>query len=248
MDGLWRIELLGRLRVTGRDRIISRFRRQKEGVLLAYLAYDSHRSHPRDGLIEMLWPERDLDAARRDLRVALTSLRRLLEPPGIPSGAVIRADRATVQINPQAITTDAACFEASLKSACRAPDSTERNCRLMDAVELYGGDLLPTYYEDWIFPERQRLLEAYLQALQQLAHLSEHAGDLRRAIQWTRRAVSADPLREESRRDLIRLLAALGEGEAARREAQALHQISTDKLDGVGKSALGARWGWMPDG
>jgi predicted ATPase/DNA-binding SARP family transcriptional activator len=241
MDGLWRIELLGRLQVTGRDRVVSRFRRQKEGVLLAYLAYYSHRSHPRDGLIEMLCPERDLDAARRDLRVALTSLRRLLEPPGVPSGAVIRADRATVQMNPQAIATDAACFEAALKSACRAPDATERACRLMDAVELYGGDLLPAYYEDWIFPERQRLLEAYLQALQQLAHLAEHAGDLHRAIQWTRRAVSADPLREESRRDLIRLLTALGEGEAARRETQALHQLSTDELDGGGRDGATGR-------
>jgi predicted ATPase/DNA-binding SARP family transcriptional activator len=233
MDELWRIELLGRLQVTGRDRVVSRFRRQKEGVLLAYLAYYPHRSHPREGLIEMLWPERDLDAARRDLRVALTSLRRLLEPLGVPSGAVIRADRATVQMNPQAIATDVASFEAALKSAGRAPDAAERKRRLMDAVELYGGDLLPAHYEDWIFPERQRLLEAYLQALQQLGHLSEQEGDLRRAIQWGRRAVSADPLREEGRRDLIRLLAALGEGEAVRRETQALHQLSAGELDAL---------------
>src|SRR5262249_53768861 len=148
MDELWRIELLGRLQVTGRGRVVSRFRRQKEGALLAHLAYYPHRSHPREGLIEMLWPERDLDTARRDLRVALTSLRRLLEPPGVPSGAVIRADRAAIRIDPQAIETDVASFEAALKLASRAPDVTERTCRLMDAVELYEGDLLPAYYED----------------------------------------------------------------------------------------------------
>jgi hypothetical protein len=38
MNALWRIELLGRLQASCRDRVITRFRRQKTAVLLAYLA------------------------------------------------------------------------------------------------------------------------------------------------------------------------------------------------------------------
>ena len=49
-----RIELLGWLRMVGADRVIDRFRTQKVAALLAYLAFHSQRSHPREELIEIL--------------------------------------------------------------------------------------------------------------------------------------------------------------------------------------------------
>ena len=66
MHSPWQIELLGWLRVVSGGgapagdqppRVISRFQTQKTGSLLAYLAYHCHRSHPREALIELLWPE-----------------------------------------------------------------------------------------------------------------------------------------------------------------------------------------------
>src|SRR5262249_56949846 len=102
----WRIELSGGLRVPRGPQVFRRFRMQKAGALLAYLAYYSHRSHPRDALIELLWPESDLEAGRNRLSVALSSLRRQLEPPGVPAGAVIMADHGPVHLNPVAVTTD----------------------------------------------------------------------------------------------------------------------------------------------
>ncbi len=49
----WRIALFGVLRAEGDGRVVTRFRRQKTGVLLAYLAYHPSRSHLRDALIEL---------------------------------------------------------------------------------------------------------------------------------------------------------------------------------------------------
>src|SRR5260370_10813136 len=62
------------------DRVISRFRSQKTGGLLAYLAYHSHRTHQREALIELLWPGRDPAASRDGLSTELSWLRRQLEP------------------------------------------------------------------------------------------------------------------------------------------------------------------------
>src|SRR5262245_48049647 len=59
MELRWRIELLGGLRATRGDRVVTRFQRQKAGALLAYLAYFRQRPHPRPVLIELLWPECD---------------------------------------------------------------------------------------------------------------------------------------------------------------------------------------------
>src|SRR5437016_2265295 len=100
MDTPWRIELLGWLRATQSRYLVRRFRMQKTGALLGYLAYYPHRSHPRETLIELLWPECDPAAGRNRLSVSLSSLRRQLEPPELPAGAVILADHATVQLNP----------------------------------------------------------------------------------------------------------------------------------------------------
>src|SRR6187549_2959263 len=100
MDARCRIELLGELRVEQNGRVMTRFRTRKFGLLLAYLAFYLHRSHPRDELIEMLWPECVPEVGRDRLSTALSSLRRQFEPPGVPAGAVIIADRFSVRLNP----------------------------------------------------------------------------------------------------------------------------------------------------
>jgi DNA-binding SARP family transcriptional activator len=62
MDGCWRIEMLGGLRAVQGDHVLTRFRTQKTGALLAYLAYYPQRPHLRDALIELFWPDGDLSA------------------------------------------------------------------------------------------------------------------------------------------------------------------------------------------
>src|SRR5687767_5687710 len=117
MDTGYRVEMLGRFRVQQGSREITRFRTQKTAALLAYLAFYSSRSHPRDVLIELFWPKSELDAARTNLSVALNALRSQLEPPGVPQGAILIADRSQVRLNPIAFTTDVEDFEQALKEA-----------------------------------------------------------------------------------------------------------------------------------
>jgi DNA-binding SARP family transcriptional activator len=214
----WRIEMLGGLRAARGNRVLTRFRTQKTGALLAHLAYYSQRSHLRDALIELFWPDSDLSAGRNNLSRELSWLRQRLEPPDISSGTVIAADRAAIRLNPDAITTDVAAFEAALHTAERAASPTERAPHLAEAIETYGGELLPGYYDDWILQERAWLAGRYFQALGQLlAHL-EQTGEISQALEYARQGVRVDLLREESHRDLIRLLATAGQPDAALRQ------------------------------
>src|SRR5436190_12811857 len=81
-----RIQLLGELRITFAGQEAPRSFTRKIGGLLGYLAITHsvgtrlHRAHSRDELIELFWPEADLEAGRASLRSALPLLRRLLEP------------------------------------------------------------------------------------------------------------------------------------------------------------------------
>lgn len=71
MQAFLRIELLGSLRAVGRDCTVVRFRTRKAAALLAYLAHYPHGPHPREVLIEVLWPGCDPAAGRNRLRQAL---------------------------------------------------------------------------------------------------------------------------------------------------------------------------------
>ena len=156
-----------------RERVINRFRTHKTGALLAYLAYHRDAALSRDRLVDAIWPEDDVDQARQKLRLALHSLHNQLEPPEIPRGSVLVADRASVKLNPPAYSTDVAEFEAALRAATSAASDVTRVQQLMQAAELYRGPLLSDYFEEWIEPERERLADAHFHALGQLTHYWE---------------------------------------------------------------------------
>src|SRR5262245_2317015 len=99
-----RIEMFGGLRVRLNGRTIERFRTRKAASLLAYLALFPDRSHPREELIDIFWPDMDIESARNNLRQSLFSLRHLLE--GASADSIFLADNSSVQIRPEAITTD----------------------------------------------------------------------------------------------------------------------------------------------
>src|SRR5207247_1625562 len=143
----WRVELFGGLRVERAGVCITHFRTQKSALLLAYMALSCgagsrrQRVHRRDDLASLRWPASDALSARASLRHALSLVPRVLEPEGTPHGSVLIANRASVQLNPQAITTDVAEFEAALEEAARAGDRAAGGRCLARAVDLYHGEL-----------------------------------------------------------------------------------------------------------
>jgi predicted ATPase/DNA-binding SARP family transcriptional activator len=224
------MELLGRLRVIRGDRAITRFRWQKTALLLAYLAYYRGRPQSREVLVELLWPGCDPELGRDRLSTALSSLRRQLEPPDLPTHRVLIADRWEVGVNPDAVTTDVAEFEAAVAASARARSDLERSSLLEEAVEAYSGELLPGYVEEWVLQERERLAEQFLQTIGQLIRSWEQQGDLSRALRYARRGVAVDALREDSHAELIRVLIAAGQMEAARRQYQELERLLDQEL------------------
>ncbi|TMH07815.1 MAG: hypothetical protein E6H67_02675 [Betaproteobacteria bacterium] len=77
---VWQIQLLGGLRATHGNCVIAQFPSRPIAMLLARLALQPQRRHAREELIELLWPNVELDVGRNRLRQVLSTLRRLLEP------------------------------------------------------------------------------------------------------------------------------------------------------------------------
>ncbi|NIV36479.1 MAG: hypothetical protein GWN58_45700, partial [Anaerolineae bacterium] len=65
--------------------------------------------------------------------------------------------------------------------------STVELRKLGEGIELYRGDLLSGFYDDWILLEQQRLRYAYLGALHQIAVLYKSRGEFETALTYARR-------------------------------------------------------------
>lgn len=223
--------MFGGLRLRVEEQEFSHFRTQKTAALLAYLAYHPERAHPREVLMELLWPDCVEAAARRSLSTALWSLRQQLGTM-LPGGErLLRADRAKVALSGPGLVTDVQAFLTALGEARTGRDPEGRMAPLSRAVELYQGELLHGLYEDWIFPEQTRLAALYQQALAELCTVHEAGGNLSTALEYATLAVRHDPLCQAHRYRIMRLYAASGQGSVALAHYQEFERLLRRELD-----------------
>ena len=237
MPGQWHVEILGGLRCchtseNGAFHTIDRFHSQAASTLIAYLAYHPG-PHAREVLVDLLWPNHDLGRGRSHLRVTLSGLRRLLEIPDAPDQFFL-SDRHSIGLNTQSVTSDVAEFKNALRNAINsaaASDPMLQSRYLAQAVELYRGDLLPGHYEEWVIAGRQYLEESFFAALRQLIAQRESEGAWSQAVEYARRGLRIDALREDVQRDLMRCLVAAGQSAQALRQYRELERLLKTQLD-----------------
>lgn len=226
------IELLGGLRVHHGHRVITRFRTQKAGSLLAYLAFYRDRLHPREELIEWLWPNTDPSTGRMNLRSALASLRKQIEPLGLSRGSIIVSHgNEYVSLHPDAGVTDTAEFESALARAKNSASPDENVRSLARAVELYGGPLLPGRFDPWVLVERERLADRYRSALRQLGEQSARSGHTEITLDCVYRMLVDDPFDDELYNDATHLLKAAGQPESVLRKFSELERLLRELTD-----------------
>jgi len=150
--------------------------------------------HARSQVAGRLWPDVMESSARASLRNALSGVRRALGPT---ADRVLIAGRETVGLagEPEA-WVDASVFDALI-----AASEHER------ALALCGGELLAGLDDDWVLAARDAYRERRSRALQAVADTWASAGDLERAIRYSRERVALDPFDEPAHRDLIVRLA-----------------------------------------
>lgn len=208
----WRIRLLGTFEVRSGNVCHVRCRTAKIEVVLAWLAWSIGKPIPRELIAAELWPDSEPGAASSNLRFALNSIRRQLEPAGVPRGSVVQNVGNRVMLNPQAATCDLVLFRRLLR---KRPGMTpeERQKNLMMAIDLYRGELLPGHYEEIVERERQQVAVEFWDALQEVSRLLQKSGALEEQIQVARRLADENLDDEEAQARLLSLLAVAGRHE-----------------------------------
>jgi DNA-binding SARP family transcriptional activator len=188
--------------VNGRP--LAHLRWHKEHWLLALLALRGGRAVERAWLAGTLWPESAEAHAGHSLRNCLTDLRHALGPE---ASRLSSPTLQTLSLDLTGAAVDVVAFDAALARGDAGS--------LEEAVSLYRGPLLEGCVEEWVFQARQAREQGYLAARERLAALALERGETGEAERQLRSVVAVDPLREETQRALMQVLAAGGNYAAA---------------------------------
>ncbi len=190
---------------------------KKSLLAFKYLALNRKKGFvPREVLMELLWPESPLEIAQRNLNMAISTLRRTLEPAmrrGQSSYLLASKDAFQLDLGPGG-WTDAEIFERKAAAARKARETGDFDVcfvALREAIDLYRGPLLPEEgRDDWCAGERKQLAASYGQLLVDLSTELLRRGDYAQAISVLDKAISLDPASEELCRKQMQLHAQTG--------------------------------------
>jgi DNA-binding SARP family transcriptional activator len=214
------LHLLGDFLAVSGDTPLTTISVPRQQSLLAYLLLNRDAPQDRSHLAFLLWPDSTEGQAHTNLRKLLYQLRQAF--PDIDH--FLHTNNRSVQWRAAQAdvswTLDILQFEQALLRAEQANkdhDTTTMRQALEQAMGLYRGDLLPSCYDEWILPERDRLRQLFLQAAEDLLALLEQECDYTAAIAVAQRLLRQDPLLEATYRQLMRLHALRGDRAAALR-------------------------------
>jgi DNA-binding SARP family transcriptional activator/tetratricopeptide (TPR) repeat protein len=235
------VELLGAptLSVAG-ERL--HFDTRKAVALLAVLAVTG-RTHRREELAALLWPESEGSRARAALRRTLFTAGKV--------GPALRADRGGVSLDPDLLDCDVSAFQRLASAA--DPASAQQ------AVDLYRSDFLSGFslrdspeWEEWRDHVSDRLRGTLDRLLGGLVDHHAGRGEFDTAIAMAQRRLTLDPLHEPAHQSLIKLYAWSGQRTAAMRQYRACVRVldrelgvaplpaTTQLYDAVRRDRLGA--------
>ena len=245
------IYCLGEFRVMKDGKIISGFGTNKTRALLAHLVVEAQRSHYRQSLAGMFWPDQPQEKAMHNLRQSLVLLRKSLgddaEIENTPGLLLIERD--TVQFNPNSrYWLDLVEFRNSLQTAYRHYQNPAKpgwlNIRfLLKAIQLYRGPFLhhvpledSDLFLEWMNLEQEGLNRTAIEALEHLVVYYERRGDYKTASQYAERIVQLAPWEENGHQLVMRLLAMNGQFRAVKAQYRACCSYLEESL-GVEPSA-----------
>lgn len=199
-----RIELLGKLRFTFGQHLITSVNTNRMRSLLAFLFLHSDAAQSREHLAFLLWPESGDAQARTNLRQLLHNLRRALP---VECSLLVTDNQTVCWRADPSCAIDVVEFEAAVQAAeaAKGGDLTAAREALEEAALLYQDDLLPDLYDDWLQPKREQLSQQLAEVLSRLTSLLERVGDYGAGIRYATRLVALDPLREAYYQALMRL-------------------------------------------
>jgi predicted ATPase/DNA-binding SARP family transcriptional activator len=195
------IHLLGSFLLDYQGQALNTINTERLQSLLAYLLLHRDAPVPRQHLAFLFWPDSSEAQARTNLRNLLHKLR----------AALPKADRY-LAIDQQTIHwQNSAPFRLDVDDFLALAGRSASIQDLKAAIQMYSGDFMRDFYEDWVHGIRENLRQTYLITLEKLMGLLAESRRFQDALQYGQILLRSEPTREETYRDLMRLYAQSGD-------------------------------------
>ncbi|MDX1435359.1 MAG: tetratricopeptide repeat protein [Anaerolineales bacterium] len=219
------IETFGGLALRLSGRPLKGFASRKAEAILVYLAL-AGQPVPRQVLADIFWEEAPETRAMTNLRVALASIKKQLEP-------FIDIGRQSVRVDAQAnLWVDALELARSLAEG-----------DIESGIALYTGEFLDGFhlrgsarFEEWQTITRENYRLQMMDGLHAQVERGLERGDYQNGLRYSRRLLEMDSFDEKALRRTMELLALSGQRNAALLQYETYREIYQDQL-GIGPEA-----------
>jgi DNA-binding SARP family transcriptional activator/tetratricopeptide (TPR) repeat protein len=207
--------------------------RKRARSLLGCLLSSTARRLGREQVMNLLWPDLDIDVAANRLNGAVHELRQMLEPSLARPAAsrMLRLERDVLELaDRNIIWVDAEAFEEKIKEADIELDAERKKQLLEEAATLYHGSyLLEELYSEWAIPRRDALQRAWTGLMLNLAQIQVEREEFVSAIEGLDRLRTVDPGNETALQRLMILLTQIDRrGEALQAYRQHVMMLERD--------------------
>lgn len=219
-----RIAVFDGFEVTSADGDVAHWQSRKARQLLKILVARRGSAVGRETVMEMLWPGEHPERVANRFSVAVTTIRRALDPAGDqPRNAYIDNRDGLIRLRVEAIDIDVERFlvdaHAAIVSSAPAEDKQEL---LTQAMALYTGDPLHEEQEElWADELRREVHLAFFAVGHTLAELLKDLGDHLARLETYRRILALDEYDQRAHEgviDALQQLGSHGKAESARAE------------------------------
>lgn len=215
--------LFGKFQAKYRKQALGGLEARKVQELFIYLLLHRQHLHCRETLATLLWNNSTSTQSLKYLRQGLWQLQTTLDcTVDCETTPILLVDSDWIGLNPKAnLWLDVAEFEQAFirVRGIRGRDLDLENIHLLQkVVQLYQGDLLEGWYQDWCLFERERLQNQYLAMLDKLMDYCEAQQEFETGVNYGMTVLKCDRARERTYRRLMRLYYLAGDRTAALRQ------------------------------
>lgn len=229
------VHLFGKFQAHRGDEVIKGLDIRKVQELLCYLLLNRNHAYPRETLAGLLWSDTSAAQAKKCMRQTLWRMQAALRVRNdLDDEQPIVVTSDWVQIK---TTTDLWLDVAELERTFdhvkgrRGEELDPHTAQLVrNCVQLYQGDLLEGWYQDWCIYERERLQTMYIAMLEKLMAYCEAQGEYEGGLTYGPLILRCDRAHERTHRRLMSLHYLAGDRAAALRQYQRCADMLQEEL------------------
>lgn len=206
--------------------ILLRWRTTKAQQLFLFLLHHRQQTVNKTAIIELLWPDLELERAYQQLYSTIYHIRKTLAP--FANYFEIKSTSEGYRLLMKQTVLDVDRFEQFIRSELQLSKDTLRYFE--QAMQLVPGEYLQDYDYVWAESERQRFLTMWMQTALDVVSWYYDYKEYDKALTLCLDLCKRHPLEEEAHFFLMKIFAALGRRTSVHKQYEQLKKLLMDEI------------------